>query len=160
MIGVTKAISNSVYYKAIDALREANKAGEISKKLQAIKSAKEHGIKKVAEVFGVSRVTIMSWVKKFYEGGISALQLQSGRGKKEYLTVDEKNIIKQIVNENPNITIKALGIKINKMFKKNLCKSAIHKMLKRLSLSYITPRPVHYKQDKTHHDEFKKKSKK
>ena len=35
---------------------------------------------------------------------------------------------------------------------------AVHRILKKLGLAYITPRPIHYKQNKKDRDEFKKKS--
>ena len=38
-------------------------------------------------------------------------------------------------------------------------KSAVHRVLLGLNLSYITPRPRHYKQNPALQDEFKKKSK-
>jgi len=38
----------------------------------------------------------------------------------------------------------------------NFSKSSVHRLIKKLEFSYITPRPVHYKQDKSRHEEFKK----
>ena len=37
-------------------------------------------------------------------------------------------------------------------------KSTVHRIMKKLDFSYITPRPKHYKQDPNDASEFKKKS--
>ncbi|MDJ1305938.1 MAG: helix-turn-helix domain-containing protein, partial [Candidatus Midichloria sp.] len=73
-----------VYNKAIldYMLKEVARSGDVSRKLQAIKSAKEHGIQKVAKVFGISRVALMSWIKAFEKDGIGSLKLQTGRGRR------------------------------------------------------------------------------
>ena len=66
--------------------------------------------------------------------------------------------VKKWIELNPNITINALKIKIEGEWEITLSKSTVHKVMKDLNFSYITPRPRHYKQDKIAVDEFKKKS--
>ena len=132
----------------------------ISNKLQAIKSAKKCGIKHVAEVFEVSRVAIMSWVKDFAEMGVEGLKLKQGRGRKRLITPEEKEVIKVWIHKDNGITIKALRLKIESELGKKLGKTTTHDLMHELGYSYITPRPVHYKQDPTLKAEFKKKSSK
>ena len=48
MAGVSRTVSDAVYEKASHMLKESSRGGDISRKLQAIKSAKEYGIQKVA----------------------------------------------------------------------------------------------------------------
>ena len=38
----------------------------------------------------------------------------------------------------------------------NVGKSTVHREMQKMKFSYITPRPVHYKQDKEKQEEFKK----
>ena len=158
MAGVTKAISEGLYKRAQEALKEVGRSGDVSRKIQAIKSAKDHGIKKVAEIFGVSRVAIMAWIETFDEEGIEGLKIKPGRGRKNLITEDEKSIIKEWISENCNITIKKINLDIEKVFGKKLSMSATHVLIKKLNLSYITPRPIHHKQVAGSSENFKKKS--
>ena len=158
MSGVSKAISELLYNKAKEALQEVGRSGDVSRKLQAIKSAKEHGISKVADIFGVSRVAIMAWIRDFSELGIDGLKIKAGRGRKSILLNEEVEKVKEWIKEDPNLTIKAIRLKIKELFNKNLSTGATHNLLKKQNLSYITPRPSHYKKDDSSHGEFKKKS--
>lgn len=160
MTGVTKAISDKVYEEVMKALNERARSGDVSNKLQAIKSAKKFGIKHVAEVFEVSRVAIMRWIKVFAEMGVEGLELKQGRGRKSVITAEEKEIIKLWIHQDTGITIKALRLKIESEFNKELGKTSTHDLMRELGYSYITPRPVHYKQDPALKTEFKKKSSK
>ena len=54
MSGVSKAISEELYNKVLEELRISGRQGDVSRKLQAIKSAKEHDISLVAKIYGVS----------------------------------------------------------------------------------------------------------
>ena len=159
MSGVTKAISEAMLHKVEVALKECSKNGDISRKLQAIKSAKFFGIKHVSEIFGTSRISLNKWINAFKARGIEGLQLKAGRGRKAIITDDERNIIERWIAEDSQLSINAVRLKIEESFGKKLCMSAVHNLLKHLKFSYITPRPVHYKQDKNNQEEFKKKSK-
>lgn len=158
MSGVSKAISDELYNKAKDALQEVVRSGDVSRKLQAIKSAKEHGISKVADIFGISRVALMSWIKAFSMFGIDGLKLQDGRGRKHILSDPEIEQVKRWVEGDSGLTIKAARLKIEESFFKKLSNGAVHNLIKRLGFAYITPRPSHYKKDTSSHEEFKKKS--
>ncbi len=47
-------------------------------------------------------------------------------------------------------------IKISEEFGLNISKSTVHREIQRMKFSYITPRPIHHKQDKNKQEEFKK----
>jgi transposase len=158
MSGISKVISESLYKKVQDALKEVSKSGDVSRKLQAIKSSKEHGISTVSKIFGVSRVSIMSWIESFSKLGPEGLKLKAGRGRKAKVSDDELKKIQIWINDDPNITIKKVILKIEEDFGKALSIGATHNLLKKLNFSYITPRPSHYKKDNSSHEEFKKKS--
>jgi len=158
MAGVTKAISKDLYGKAVDSLKVVGKSGDVSRKLQAIKSAKEHGITTVSKVFGVSRVSIMSWIREFEDGGIEGLKLKPGRGRKCILTDEEQGVVKGWISKDYNLTIQAVKVKIEGVIGKTLSYSATHSLIRKLNFSYITPRAKHHKQDSSKISEFKKKS--
>ena len=90
--------------------------------------------------------------------GVDGLKTKAGQGRKCILTSQEQAQVKAWLMEDPNKTIRETQEKIEITFGKGLGKSAVHNLIKRLGLSYITPRPVHYKQESSKKEAFKKKS--
>ena len=156
MVRTTKAISEALYASVKVALTEVARFGDVSRKLQAIKSSKEYDIKMVAEVFGVSRMAIMAWIKAFSTEGITGLQMKPGRGRKTFLTVEEQEAVRKWLTDDCNLTIQAVKLRIEGEFGKVLGKSATHNLMKSMNFTYITPRPRHHKQDPKLQAEFKK----
>jgi transposase len=154
---VSKAISTVLLSRVEKALKATSKSGDVSRKLQAIKSAKKHGIKHFAEVFNTSRVAIMFWIKSFEKHGIEGLKLKAGRGRKSTISDVAMARIKDWILEDCNITIKELKIKIEEVLGKRLSISRVYQLMKKLRFAYITPRPLHYKRDEKQGIEFKKK---
>ncbi len=158
MTRLSTAISNKLLERCQIALKQQGKTGEISRRLQAIISAKHHNISKVALIFGVTRVTIMKWIKDFDKESISGLVVRRGRGRKQIFNQDCKDKIYKIIKKNPNITAKQL----QKIIEKNMLKvvgiATVYRLMRSLGFSYITPRKIHYKQDKKEMEDFKKKS--
>lgn len=95
MSGVSKAISDDLYKKTIEELRVCGRQGDISRKLQAIKSAKEHDITLVAKIYGVSRLSIMNWIRDFESMGVKGLKIKEGRGRKSIVNPDEEKVIRK-----------------------------------------------------------------
>jgi transposase len=151
-------ITEEIYREAVTCLKKLSQDNRAAIRLRAIVSAKEQGVSVVAKVFGVSTNTIRSWVKSFTKNALLGLEYQPGRGRKSKLSDQHLKVIKRWIQENPNLTILAITDKIKNVFGIESSKSAVHRALKHLNLSYITPRPVHYKQDKTSHLAFLKKS--
>ena len=58
--------------------------------------------------------------------------------------------------EDCNLTLNKILFRLKEEFGLETSKSAIHRILVKLNLSYITPRPRHYKQDPKMKLEFKK----
>jgi transposase len=133
MSGVSKIISKELLEKVELELSKSIKQGDVSRKLQAIKSAKRYGITAVANIFDVSRRSIFQWIKNFASKGIEGLKISSGRGRKYILSEDEREVIKEWIESDCNITIKALQIKIKDNFDKTLKKSTVYNMLKKLN---------------------------
>jgi transposase len=156
--GVSKAISEELYKKVFEELRISGRQGDVSRKLQAIKSAKEHDISLVAKIYGVSRLSIMNWIRDFESMGAEGLKIKEGRGRKAIVNLEEEEVIRKWLEQDNTITIKVLKLRIENEFGKKIGKTATHDLMKKLGFSYITPRPKHYKQDEEKQLEFKKKS--
>lgn len=154
----SKAISDDLLVKAQKAIKATGKKGEAGRRLQAIISAKTHGIKAVSEIFNITRMTLMSWIRKFEEESIHGLEIKPGRGPKPKLSSEQEDKVRTMILSNPNTTVKELRLNIIEKFGVTLGKSTVHRLMKKLKFSYITPRPRHYKSDPKKQEKFKKKS--
>jgi transposase len=156
MANITKAISDDLFILAQSALKESGKSGDVGRKLQAIISAKEHGVRAVAKIFGVSRQSLMTWIKSFAAESEDGLKIKSGRGRKRLINKEIEGIARNILQENPNTTIDHLQQILFYKHNVSVARATVHRMIKRLDLSYITPRPQHYKTDIIAQEQFKK----
>lgn len=159
MSRITKAISEEMVEKCKVELRKYGVRGEIGRRLQAIMSAKKYGVLQVSKIYNVSRETLMRWIRKFKQGGSESFKVQPGRGVKPKLNKKQQEKIGEVIaEEGANLTAKKLQAKIEKTFSIKVSESTARRIMKRLGFAYITPRPVHHKQDKEKQEEFKKKS--
>jgi len=159
MAGISRAISESLFLNAASALKAIGRGGQAAIKLQAIISAKEHGITLAAKVFGISRASLTSWINKFKNEGLQGLELKTGRGRKSKTDTKMRDEIKEMIRKNPNTTARQVKEFLLEKHHVNLSGKAASNLLKGCGFSYITPRPQHYKSDKSAQDEFKKNSK-
>lgn len=155
----TKLITDELYKKANKALSQISETNRVALRLRAIIAAKEHGVNLVSKIFSITSNTLRNWVHSFQEGGEKALIYQKGRGRKSKLAQEHRDMIAKWVEEDCNLTINKILFKLKDELDVESSKSAIHRVLHDLKLSYITPRPQHYKQDPSKKEEFKKKSK-
>jgi transposase len=158
MARISKAISDQLFEKCKIAFRQQRKASESGRRLQAIISAKHHGISKVASIFHITRATLMKWITDFERESIGGLEVKKGRGRKRIFTKDHESRIHQILKENHNITGKELQNIIKRSMSLDIGIATVYRLMHRLGFSYITPRKNHYKQDKEKLESFKKKS--
>ena len=155
----TKAIDDNLLSLCLAELKKQGVRGENGRRLQAIISAKEHGIKSVAEIYNISRETLMRWIRKFKAGGSSAFSVAKGRGRPSKLSKGQKLEIKEyIAKAGAQLSSKKLQNYIEEKFIIQVSKATSHRLLQSLGFSYITPRPTHYKKDPLKQEEFKKKS--
>ena len=155
---VSKLLDEKVVETAIMELKKLGKSAPISRKLQAVISANKHGITEVAKIYDISRTTLTEWIKHVKNSTIERLKAPPERRRKQKLTEQQKRQVQEWITSNPNITIRELRIEIERKLGVVLGKSTVHRVIKNLSFSYITPRPKHYKQDRALVEEFKKKS--
>lgn len=159
MPGITKLVDEATLNKAQQELKRLGNYSKISIKLKAIIAAKEYGIAEVSRVFGITRATLTSWIKKLKDNSPEILLVQHGRGNKPKLNSSQTAMITEWIKTDPGITIIKLKAKIHKEFGVELSIASTHRIMQSLDFSYITPRPQHYKQNITTHEDFKKKVK-
>ena len=132
----------------------------MANKLKAVISAYDNGIKKVSEVFNVHPTSIHRWAKQVSNNDIDSLVNDSKHKDGIKLKQLHKEEIKKWLNKDPNISILWVKENLKKRFDLEVSKSTIHRAMKSVGFSYITPRKNHYKQDKKLTEAFKKKSSK
>lgn len=155
----TKAIGDRLYKACKIELKKQGVRGETGRRLQAIISAKNHGIKAVAKIYNISRSTLMRWIERYEHGGAESFAVKAGRGRRSKLNAEQKIELQKYIGTNgATLSSKELMVFIKNTF--NVCVSVItaYRLFKELGFSYITPRPVHHKQNTASHDGFKKKS--
>jgi len=154
----SKLLDEEVFLLAKQGLKTLGKNGLISRKLQIIISAEEHGITKACKFYSITKNSLIKWIKDLKNGSYEELKVKPGRGRKLLLTSEQEEDIKKWIEANPSITINQLRLMIQERMNVSLSHSTAHRLLQRLKFSYITPRPKHYKQNEELKDEFKKKS--
>jgi len=152
-----KALTNELLEKSDNLLKKI-RFSKLSIKLKGIAALRNNSITKVAEVLSISRNTLKNWVKSFDAYGIEGLMLKPKSPKKTKLNNEQRDELASWIKNNPNMTLKEIRIKIIKEFNIFMSQSGLWYLLKKMNLSYITPRPRHYKQNKDQFDEFKKNS--
>jgi transposase len=152
-------ITKTLYEKAVFELKNLREDNRAAIRLRAIVSAKDHGVQVVAKVFDVTTNTLRSWVKSYAKEGLAGLYYKPGRGRKSHLQEAHYQAISEWTQADPNLTLEKMVLKFKQELDVDTSKSAVQRALLKLGMSYITPRPVHHKQDKSSHEQFKKKSK-
>lgn len=157
MACVSKLLEDSVVEYAIKNLKKIGKDALLGRKLQAVISAKKHGISKVAEVYDISRTTLTSWIKHLRNEDLDKLKAPPERKKKSLLNDEQRLGIRKWIEQDSQVTIDKVRQRIEDEFGLKIGRSTVHREMKKLGLSYITPRPKHFKQDENQVAEFKKK---
>jgi transposase len=160
MARVSKLVDQEVIEKASKGLKELGNYGKLSVKLKAVIACGDNSITQVSKIFNISRFTLNEWIKSVKFGGVSDLSLKPGRGRNVIVPESCHHEIKSWILEDSQLTTDDVVIMIKNRFNLNIGRTATYNLIKKLGLSYITPRPSHYKKDESLHDTFKKTSKK
>ena len=156
MAQVSKLLNEGVISLANAGLKKLGKIGIVANRLQIILAAAKHGITDVCRIHGISRTTLTSWIKRLSSGKIEDLK-NKPKSPQSPLYVHE-HTIKSWIEQNPNTTVRELLIKTKDLLGVAVGQTAMRRVIKKLKFAYITPRPLHYKQNQTSHEELKKKS--
>ena len=158
MARISKLLTPEVVAVAESNLAKLGRSGSVAIKLRAISAAHRYGITSVAKIFNTTKATLISWIKHVKDGSVDLLEVQEGRGPKSILTEDHRKIIAQWMTADSQITIDQVKQKLLIETGINVGRSTVHRAMKTLDFSYITPRPKHYKQSPDALPEAKKKS--
>ena len=118
-------------------LKKLGQYGYVSKKLQVVIAASEHGIKDVARIYNISRNSITSWIKSIKKMDIESLKAPKTRKRKQIISDELMSIIKNWIIENPNIIAKQVQKKLIQEFMLDVSLSTAYRAIKRLNFSYI-----------------------
>lgn len=154
----SKLLDNEVVARANTELKKLGSYGMVSRKLLAVIAASKHSIAEVAKVYDISRSTLTQWVRHIKESKLDKLKAPPERRKKTKLQEPHVKEIEKWIQQDPNITINEVRLKIENAYGIHLGKSTVHRIMTKLKFAYITPRPKHYKQDTNLLEDFKKKS--
>jgi len=158
MARLSRLLTKDVYEKLEERLQGMGKQGQEFYKLTVMKCSFLKGITNAAEFFGTTKPTIISWIKHFREERFDMLHVQKGRGPKHILDKEQRQIVQTWLKQNSQITIMALKERIETEWNVNISRTSVHRLMKNLGFSYITPRPRHYKQNPQDLEDLKKKS--
>ena len=157
MAQISKLLDDEVVEKAKAQLRKSGKVALMTRKLEAIISAKKHGISKVAEVYDITRKTLTSWIKCVRSDNLAGLSAPAERKRKNKLNDTQRTEITEWLRADSQLTLEAIKLRINEQYNIEISKSTVHREVQKLNYSYIKPRPQHFKQDQNQVTEFKKK---
>jgi len=149
-------LNSEIIFNSKSELQKIGRTGEIARRLNAIISSYNHSISDVARIYNTTNKTVRLWIKNFASYGIEGLIVKKGRGRKSIFDNKDLDKIRDILNNNPSITIDELSIKIKSIFNKDISKSCCHGYMIKCGFSYKTARKKHYKSNKEVQDEFKK----
>lgn len=154
----SKLVDNELISKASAGLKSMGNYGKLSVKLKALIACGENSITAVSKIFGVSRYTLNEWINTLKNGDISDLEIKQGRGRGTIVSESHYPTIKSWLINNPQLTTDEVQDMIGKNLGIDIGRTATYNLIKKLGLSYITPRPSHHKKNTSMHEPFKKTS--
>lgn len=145
MAQVSRLLDDQTVEKARTQLRKVGKAALMTRKLEAVISAKKHGISKVAEIYDITRKTLTSWIKCIKNDNLAGLSAPAQRKRKNKLNDAQREEIVEWLKADSQLTLEAIKLKIKEQYNIEISKSTVHREIQKLNYSYIKPRPQHFK---------------
>jgi transposase len=118
--------------------------------------------KEVGKMLKVHEKSVLSWIRRFREGGLEGLVEKGGRGKKASLGEEKYKEFREAVlkaeKEKKGGRLMGKGIKriLEKEFSVKLEKSSVYALLHKAGMSWVSSRSRHPKQDLEAQKSFKK----
>ena len=100
-----------------------------------ILSYQGYSIKKIMEIFGVSRKTIYNWLTRWEDQQILGIYNQKGRGRKSKFNQEQKEQIQEWVTAEPK-QLKKVVMKINNEWGIDVSKETIKRLIKKLNMRW------------------------
>lgn len=143
---------------SIDVLDKAyneEKDGKIKSRILMVTHKKQgFSYRQIGKFLRMPHCDIWFWVRRFDKEGFDGLYMKEGRGRKGYLTKEQKALVIQFIEKN-NPTSKEINDYLKKKFGVSYHPFAIQKLIKKLNFSRITPRKRYQKADKEKQEEWK-----
>ena len=112
MSKTSKLLDEAVFINAKEGLKKIGRSALISRKLQAIVSARVHGISKVAAIYNVTNKTLTFWIKSLKNGSLSDLFPKPKSVRESLINDRAVKVIEEWLNKDPNLTIKKVRLMI------------------------------------------------
>jgi transposase-like protein len=92
-------------------LKKLGGSALVSRKLEAIIAACEYSISEVAKIYGITRKTLLFWIKNFQETRIENLKAPPSRRRKSVLNDSDRAILKEIIENDSQVAVDFFGQK-------------------------------------------------
>jgi transposase len=148
-------------------LAAACKDGEVVRRLLAIAMVLEgRAREEAATTNGMQRQTLRDWVHRYNADGVAGLSSRVGGGRPPRLNEQQMEALKALVIQGPEPATDGvvrwrcvdLRDQIIRRFSVTLHERTVGKLLHRLGLTRLQPRPYHPKKDAAAQEAFKKTS--
>jgi transposase len=168
LMGAAVAVTR-LELSAAELRREASRCddGRVACRLLAIAHVLDGASRTdAAQACGMDRQTLRDWVHRYNAGGIAALADEKRSGRPGMLSAEQMAELKALALAGPDVAIHGvvrwrcvdLQAVIAERFKVELHERTVGKLLRRVGLSRVQPRPRNPKQDLDAQAAFKKTS--
>lgn len=145
-------LKSGISYEKVKEAYDKEKDGRVKQRLFIIlKAFKIKSSYKLAEIAATSHTKVQRWINRFNKSGFKGLKDKPRSGKPSKLTIDQKNILQNVL-DNPGEfkagynTIEVMD-KIDKLFETKYSVRHVYRLLNDLNYGLITPRPAHINKD-------------
>jgi transposase len=119
-----------------------------------------------AQAGGMNRQTLRDWVHRYNEHGVEGLRDTRNKGRAPALSADQMQTLKELVLAGPDLARDGvvrwrcvdLRAQIKTRFEVELHERTVGKLLRRLRMTRLQPRPYHPKSDLAAQEAYKKTS--
>jgi transposase len=148
-------------------LATRTREGAVVRRLLAIALILEgHSREEAARLSGMDRQTLRDWVHRYNADGVAGLSSRWGAGRPPALNDAQMEELRSLVLEGPDLERNKvvrwrcvdLRAEIATRWSVTLTKGTIGKLLRRLGMTRLQPRPYHPKKDAAAQETFKKTS--
>ena len=119
-----------------------------------------------AQAGGMDRQTLRDWVHRYNEHGVEGLRDTRNKGRAPALSAEQMRELEGLVLAGPDLAVDGvvrwrcvdLRLQIKTRFEVELHESTVGKLLRRLGMTRLQPRPFHPKSDLAAQEAYKKTS--
>lgn len=127
---ISRLLTKEVAERAEEALKKMGKQGQTAIKLMVIIAGYRRGITEAGHTLGVTKATIISWIKHLRNNQIELLNVQKGRGRKPLLTPEQREQVCLWLHEDSQMTARILQTRIQKTWNVDIAHSTTHRLMK------------------------------